>query len=761
MYTCILVMKGRMYQRISFILIFLFVYINLALAARKQLPVDVLKQLNSYNVSWNTLSTSGSMESMPLGNGDITTNVWVEKGGDLMLYIGKSDTWSEAMRLLKVGRIRISLFPNPFLEDENFIQTLHLYNGEININAGEKGNKISVKIWIDGNQSVIRIETKSNKDISISCTMELLRPLPVTLSGPDDPLASSFRGLIHSPVKPSENADVLMQKTDRIQGYHRNETSFFETILTKQNVPELIGKYIDPYLHRTFGAAVMGDNMQPQNDSTLVSTKPGKSFIVSIYPYTAQTKSVEEWDDGLNTLIGNISSGELNAMREQHYAWWDNFWNRSWIFLSGDEDAEKITRAYLLQRFMMACQSRGNYPVKFNGGNFTFDYKGYNGDYRTWGPGYWYQNCRLYYWPLTASGDYDLKKPWFDMYMNMLDLQKDVTKKYYDHDGAFFPETLNFFGMYIQDDWGWNNPGKASDTRWIRYHYSGALEMLSEMLDYYDYKKDEAFAREYIVPFGREVIRFFDQHWPRINQSIRFIPANAIEQFWDCLNPVDYIAGLQYTITKLNALPVGLIDEQLRNEWNNCLKSLPPIPMTRDGKKIRPAEEFGEPRNLENPECYVIFPFKLYGLGRQGLDIALNTFRDRSFRQSTCWSQDIVQAPLLGLAEESGKYLIKNIQALDPDVRFPAFWKPGSDYIPDLDNGGAFMLGLQHILLQSVDQSILVLPAFPDFWDADFKLHAFDNTTVRVKSKGNNVSLLNVYPEVRKTDILFRKDLGQ
>ena len=82
------------------------------------------------------------------------------------------------------------------------------------------------------------------------------------------------------------------------------------------------------------------------------------------------------------------------------------------------------------------------------------------------------------------------------MYLNMLPLQTDITRIYYGHEGAFFPETLNFFGMYIQDDWGWNNKGKASQTRWIRYHYSGALEMLSEMLDSYNYTKDEAFAAD-------------------------------------------------------------------------------------------------------------------------------------------------------------------------------------------------------------------------------------------------------------------------
>ncbi|GHT74521.1 hypothetical protein AGMMS50262_07660 [Bacteroidia bacterium] len=724
--------------------------------AKNQLPEDVLKQLNSYNVAWNTLSVSGSMESMPLGNGDITANVWIEKEGDLLLYIGKSDTWSEATRLLKVGRIRIHLSPNPFTDNAGFSQTLNLYGGEINVSAGGKGNETRLKIWIDANQPVIHIETESKKDISVSCTTELLRPHDYTLPSPNDPLASSFRGLLGSPVKPAEKADVLVTKPDRIQWYHRNESSFYPAILTKQNVPELVGKYSDPYIHRTFGAAVLGSNVQPANDSTLVSTKAEKKFNLSVYAYTAQTETVDEWNDQLNNLVKQCQANNIEILRKNHYAWWDEFWNRSWIFLSGDEDAHKITQAYLLQRFMMACQSRGAYPAKFNGGNFTFDYKGLNGDYRNWGPGYWHQNNRLYYMPLTASGDFDLLKPWFDMYKNMLGIQTDITRKYYGHGGAFFPETLNFFGLYIQDDWGWNNiDGKASDTRWIRYHYSGALEVLTLMLEYYDYTKDEAFAKEYVVPFAEQVIRFFDQHWPRISGTIRFVPANAIEQFWDCVNPVDYNAGLRYTIAKLNQSLSGVISKELLNEWNDCLKSLPPLPLSPDKQKMLPAEEYGIGRNFENPECYVIFPFKLYGVGLPDIDLAIRTYNDRIWKQSNCWSQCPIQAALLGLTDEACKGIIKNITSLDPDVRFPAFWKPGSDYIPDFDNGGVFTLALQNMLLQNVDRKIYLLPAFPETWSVDFKLKAFDNTTMRVKSHGKTIDRTEIYPEYRKKDVIL------
>jgi len=85
-------MKNKLF-RLGICLCFLSFIGGLKEASTKdELPTDVLKQLNQYNIVCNTPSTTGSMESMPLGNGDITANVWIEKGGDLLLYIGKSDT---------------------------------------------------------------------------------------------------------------------------------------------------------------------------------------------------------------------------------------------------------------------------------------------------------------------------------------------------------------------------------------------------------------------------------------------------------------------------------------------------------------------------------------------------------------------------------------------------------------------------------------------------------------------------------------------
>ncbi len=54
------------------------------------------------NVVWESPSHD-ARGSMPIGNGDIGANVWVEPSGDVVFYISKTDAWSENARLLKLA----------------------------------------------------------------------------------------------------------------------------------------------------------------------------------------------------------------------------------------------------------------------------------------------------------------------------------------------------------------------------------------------------------------------------------------------------------------------------------------------------------------------------------------------------------------------------------------------------------------------------------------------------------------------------------
>ena len=82
--------------------------------ARTQ-AAPVLEQLAAHNVVWD--SPSADMHgSMPIGNGDLAANFWVEPSGDLVFYLSKSDSWDGDQELLKLGRVRIRL-DKPFVRD--------------------------------------------------------------------------------------------------------------------------------------------------------------------------------------------------------------------------------------------------------------------------------------------------------------------------------------------------------------------------------------------------------------------------------------------------------------------------------------------------------------------------------------------------------------------------------------------------------------------------------------------------------------------
>lgn len=703
------------------------------------LDEDVRRKFAAYNVTFNSLDTVGSKASMPLGNGDITANVWVEKSGDLMMYIGKSDAWSEATRLLKVGRLRISMTPNPFESVSDFSQTLDLGCSTVNVTARAKGVNVRLSVWVDANNPVIHVSGTADAPVRLECRTELMRPTELVLNG-ESGVEGSCLGVSGSPIPVVESADIVSSHKSRLEWRHHNRSSFFSEIISRQGAENMAGRMADPYLDRIFGASVWGKSMKSVSDTVLVSEKPLRAFSLSIGVLTQSNSTPERWSAAMESVIADEMKNK--AAYEEHCRWWDDFWGRSWVFLSGDEEAEAVTRGYLLQRFMMACQSRGAYPAKFNGGLFTFDYDGHNGDFRRWGPAYWFQNNRHLYWPLIATGDYDLLKPWMKFYMDVLPMQKEATRNQHGHDGAYFPETINMFGLFHQDDWGWDNEGNVSNTRWIRYHFSGALELIAQMLDLYKATGDDEFAAEYLVPFSKETIRFFSSHWRKADGRFSFYPANSAEMYWDCTNPMDYIAGLHYTIGRLSGLEC--VPANLREEWAECRRSLPPLPMDMEKGILLPAEKYGVTRNFENPELYAVFPFRIFGLGRENLDVALATFEKRLYPESTCWHQDPIQAPLLGLKEVTRKSLVENARSLDPEVAFPGFWAPRHDYMPDFDNGGALMSGVQYMLLQDVDDSTLVIPSLPDGWDADFKLHSLAKGAVRAQTSGGKLVKLEM-----------------
>ena len=74
-------------------------------------------KLARYDFVYNGIMEN-SMESIPLGNGDLGVNVWATNKA-LYLLLSKTDTLSENYRLLKTGLVKLSLEPNSFSSKSN------------------------------------------------------------------------------------------------------------------------------------------------------------------------------------------------------------------------------------------------------------------------------------------------------------------------------------------------------------------------------------------------------------------------------------------------------------------------------------------------------------------------------------------------------------------------------------------------------------------------------------------------------------------
>jgi hypothetical protein len=89
------------------------------------------------------------------------------------------------------------------------------------------------------------------------------------------------------------------------------------------------------------------------------------------------------------------------------------------------------------------------------------------------------------------------------------------------------------------------------------------------------------------------------------------------------------------------------------------------------------------------------------------------------------------------------------------NYHFPAFWGPGYDWTPDFNWGGTGIMGLQEMLMQAIGEEIVLLPAWPEDWSADFKLCAPENTTIESKVDKWAIICLKVIPESRKKDVVI------
>ncbi|MBR6733442.1 MAG: hypothetical protein IKL96_03480 [Kiritimatiellae bacterium] len=422
-----------------------------------------------------------------------------------------------------------------------------------------------------------------------------------------------------------------------------------------------------------------------------------------------------------------------------------------------------VTRAWAAQRYTTACAGTGALPIRFNGSIFTTSENG-DPDYRRWGHGYWWQNTRLPYYPVFAAGDFEVMQPLFRMYGDLAGFNVRRVRKYLGHGGAFFPECMMPWGDHfpyvygVEHDWK-DRPDKLQDGGWHKYEWVGQLEFSLMMLDYHAYTQDDAWFVAKALPVIREYVRFFDEHY-RLDARGRYLmnPAQALETWWDCTNPMPEVAGLMCVTERLLALPKGLLPEADRALFARIRSRVPDLPVRKlgDGRTAyAPAERFDKKRNEEHPELYCVFPFRLCSFEKPNAALGRAACDARVDRKYNGWKQEELFAAYLGMADEAAAHLVNRVlHNSAAGFRWPAYWGPNFDWRPDQCAGGNIQNIIQSMLLQYEGDKIFLLPAWPKEWDCAFRLHAPRNTIVEGRVENGVLKGLVVTPASRRADVV-------
>jgi hypothetical protein len=734
--------------------------------------------LNPYNIVWNSPSKD-SLDSMPLsGRLGAGANVWVQDGS-LWLYLAHNAAYDENGRLLKLGCVRLTPADKALTDPANFRQELDLATGTIHIRAGT----FAASLWFAG--QTLMIETTSGNPQSLEVEFATWR--------------DKKRSGLKLDVWGAETVEPDKVSTDAggMVWWHRNSdySSNLAGAAKQQGIPRVAVR--DPTEQLLFGGAIAAaGGLAPAGDAAVhwqfwdgrawtARTVKRDRHVLAIALRAQRDGNPEVW---LKEAAAATAPAAVAAAKKDEAARWAEFWLRSHIMVNADAKLDdpgwQVGRNYQLFRYMLACNRGGALPLLFNGGIFTTDdppgrITGNNDtdlaispggpstpDFRRWlGCRFMSQNQRWSGWPTLAAGDADLLAPSVAFYHDRAAVAAARARNL-GAAGVVYPEPQDVWGLCCVQPL----PNGLCGAEHLTYHFDMMLEFAWMALQAHSALGTGLGAD---VSWIEGVVRFYDTFYraegkkrtgKELDEQGKLVlyPCNGLELARGATNPVETIAGLKRIVEGLLALPVELVPMASRDYLQQVRDRLPDLPIgTRAGKRsllvARSCE--AEMNKWELPELYAAWPYRLVGVTQPNtLTLARDTWNtipaDRAglCKQDLSWMPTLVDMAALGWAGEAQQRAVDKLSDHKAQVRFPAFFGPGHDWLPDHNWGGSAMVGLQEMLVAAQPEAngkILLLPAWPKEWNVDFKLHAPQQTIVECSYHNGRIVKFAVTPSSR------------
>jgi len=756
----------------------------LALAALASFPLALQAfDLSKHNVVWDSPSQD-SLDSMPLsGRLGAGANVWVQDGS-IWIYPSHNGAYDEQGRLLKLGCLRIT--PEGLqLGQAGFRQELVLANGTILIEQGD----FQAALWFAG--ETLLFESRSAKPLAYDLAFGTWRD-----KKRDGILVDVFVG-----TRQTFLPDQVQPGKDGFVWFHRNADYPIDLAgkakrqgIPPESVPDLTTK-------RVFGGAAMveGGMTEPvpadvewqfwNGKAWTGKTPERQNLAIAIRLGGKLDANPQQWAAEAKALLDPAARAAAKADETKR---WEEFWSRSHLVVNpsaGEGDPGWLAgRNYQLFRYMLACNRGGEFPLLFNGGIFTTDNKPgrvtgnsspaaplsaaapSSPDFRRWlFCHFMSQNQRWLGWPTLAGGDADLLEPTIAFYRNRAAIAA-ARAKANGADGMVYPEPIDVWGLCAYAPTGTSLCGAGH----LHYYFSIMLETAWMALQGRDAL---GISLEKDLPWIEGTVRFYDSYYraetkKRTGQELtadgklRIYPSQALEFGMGATDPLEVVCAMHRITGALLAMPD--LPAASRERLERIQPTIPDLPIgKRQGRaSLFPARSVEQEANLWEPcEMFAAWPYRMVGVTKpETLPLARDTWetipeaRAKLCKLDFSWMATVANVASLARPEEAKKRAIhKMANTVAPQARFPAFFGPGHDWIPDHNWGGSGMVGMQEMILApepGPTGKLHLFPAWPKDWDVDFKLHAPGPTIIEGVLKSGKIESLKVTPESRAKDIV-------
>lgn len=430
--------------------------------------VDMTEYLKKHDVVFRTPQIDG-YEGFPFGNGDIGGMVWTDDTS-IRMQLNKSDLWTqtdEADNLLLRSLSQLSLdFICPcfaYASLDNFEARLSFGKGKILYKVETAYTNIEVEIITDQKRNAVifhvvkndcQYDGKSYIDFNLerygsrSYSYWYNSMTRDSKKGLGNAKSFACNGLvgIYEPFSSKDDVSCMTMASvicEQECNYRKTNDKH-----AKIEIPYINGK-ADFYI---IISAVSSLDIDASDEKELF--QKGKSILDTI-------------------------KNDIDRSYTENYKYWHDYWNRSMICMDSEDNelAKKLEyteNLYYIHQYILACGSRGKYPLAFNAGTFTW-----NRDIRQWvNPHHW--NTHPQYMLSNCANRPEIMKPYFLTYSNIESKLRARTKKYFGIEGITLAEKHDFHGRCISFLRAFTPAMQVGIIYWFHYQYNKDINFLKD-----------------------------------------------------------------------------------------------------------------------------------------------------------------------------------------------------------------------------------------------------------------------------------------